>query len=86
MSEAGSLLIGDTPALVIAERAVWRVPVLLTSPSRGVIGTVGAVDVDAQIGEVLADKALGRQILERVVVIRPKDRMQPGPTPAGSYP
>jgi len=64
VSEVGNLLVGDTPALVIAERAVWRVPVLLTSPSRGVIGVVGAVDVDAQSGQVLADEALGRRILE----------------------
>ncbi len=64
VSEVGNLLIGDTPALVIADRAVWRVPVLLTSPSRGVIGTVGSVDVDAQTGEILADETLGRRILK----------------------
>jgi hypothetical protein len=64
VSEVGNLLIGDTPALVIADRAVWRVPVLLTSPSRGVIGVVDSVDVDAQSGEILADADLGRQILK----------------------
>ena len=64
VSDVGNLLIGDTPALMIADRAVWRVPVLLTSPSRGVIGTVGSVDVDAQTGEILADEALGRHILK----------------------
>jgi len=64
VSEVGNLLVGDTPALVIAERAVWRVPVLLTSPSRGVIDVVGSVDVDAQSGQVLANEALGRRILE----------------------
>jgi hypothetical protein len=64
VSEVGNLLICDTPALVIGNRAVWRVPVLLTSPSRGVIGVVGSVDVDAQSGEILADADLGRQILK----------------------
>jgi hypothetical protein len=64
VSEVGNLLVGDAPKLVITDRAVWRVPVLLTSPSRGVVGIVGSVDVDAQSGEVLADEALGRRILE----------------------
>jgi len=64
VSDVGNLLIGDTPTLVIADRAVWRVPILLTSPSRGVIGIVGSVDVDAQTGKVLADEALGRRILK----------------------
>ena len=61
---------GDTPTLVIAERAVWRVPVLLTSPSRGVIGTVGSVDVDAQSGELIADETLGLRLLEDAATIR----------------
>lgn len=64
ISEVGNLLMGDTPTLVIAERAVWRVPVLLTSPSRGVVGTVGSVDVDAQSGELMADETLGLRLLE----------------------
>jgi hypothetical protein len=64
VSEVGNLLVGDTPALVIADRAVWRVPVLLTSPTRGGIGIVGSVDVDAQSGEILADEALAQRILE----------------------
>ena len=64
VSEVGNLLIGDTPALVIADRAAWRVPVLLTSPSCGIVGTIGSVDVDAQTGEVLADEALGQRILK----------------------
>jgi hypothetical protein len=64
VSEVGNLLMGDAPALVIGERAVWRVPVLLTSPSQGIIGTVGSVDVDAQSGQVLGDETLGKRILQ----------------------
>ena len=63
VSEVGNLLIGDTPTLVIADRAVWRVPVLVTSPSRGVVGGAGSVDVDARSGEVLVDEAVGQRIL-----------------------
>jgi hypothetical protein len=63
ISEVGNLLIGDTPALVIGQRTAWRVPALLTSPARGVIGQVGAVDVDAGTGEVLTDPQLTHDLL-----------------------
>jgi hypothetical protein len=56
---------GDDPALVIAERVVWRVPVLLTSPERGVIGQVGTVDVDAQTSDVLSSAELIQELIER---------------------
>jgi hypothetical protein len=62
VGEVGNLLMGDAPALVIGQRTVWRVPVLLTSPSRGVIGQVGAVDVDATSGQVLADSQVAQEI------------------------
>ena len=62
VSEVGNLLMGDAPALVIGQRTVWRVPVLLTSPSRGVIGQVGAVDVDVTTGQVLADSKATQEI------------------------
>ena len=63
ISEVGNLLIGDTPSLVIGQRTAWRVPALLTSPTRGVIGQVGAVEVDAGTGEVLTDPQLTHDLL-----------------------
>lgn len=63
VSAVGNLLIGDTPSLVISQRTVWRVPALLTSPTRGVIGQVGTVDVDAVTGEVLTDPQLTQDLL-----------------------
>ncbi len=33
VSEVGNLMVGGDPALVIADRVVWRAPVLLTSSS-----------------------------------------------------
>lgn len=74
VSEVGNLLLGDTPALVIADRTVWRVPVLLTSPEYGVLGQVGVVDVDAQTGDVLSDAQTLRELIER-------GRQLVGPTP-----
>ena len=64
-SEVGNLLLGDVPSLIIAERAVWRVPVLLTSPEYGVVAQVGTVDVDAQTGDVLADTELIQELVKR---------------------
>jgi hypothetical protein len=65
VSEVGNLLLGDTPSLVITDRAVWRVPVLLTSPEIGVVGQVGTVDVDAQTGDVLANAELIEDLIKR---------------------
>jgi hypothetical protein len=65
VSEVGNLMIGGDPALVIADRAVWHVPVLLTSPARSIIGPIGAVDVDAETGEILFDSELSQELIER---------------------
>lgn len=56
--EIGDRLLGGTPSLVIGERTVWRVPALLTSATRGVLGAVGAVDVDAVSGQLLTEPPL----------------------------
>ncbi len=77
VSEVGNLLLGDDPALVIADRTVWRVPVLLTSPERGVVGRIGTVDVDATTGEVLSDDELIQELIERG---RQAARSAPPPT------
>jgi hypothetical protein len=66
VSEVGNLLMGDAPALVIGQRTVWRVPVLLTSPSRGVIGQVGTVDVDTTSGELLTDPLVTQELVTHV--------------------
>ena len=49
-----SYLIGaEQPTLVETDRFVWRVPVALTYPDRGIVGQVGSIDVDAETGELL---------------------------------
>lgn len=50
-------MLGDTPSLVIAERVVWRVPILFTATHVGPVGTIGSVDVDVESGEVLPETA-----------------------------
>lgn len=44
---------GDEPSLIFNnQRLVWRVPIMFTSPTRGMLGQVGVLDVDALTGEI----------------------------------
>ena len=74
LDKVGNLLHGGEPELVLAEHVYWRVPVLLSTPSRGLLGQVGAIRVDAQTGEVLATDDMLKDIAEhaqRLVVSSP---------------
>ena len=64
LSEVGTGIGADEPTLILSnKRVVWRVPVFLALPGLGRLGQVGEIDVDAQTGEVLADRsALNRMI------------------------
>jgi hypothetical protein len=55
ISEVSNQLCGDTPDLHVGERLCWSVPVVLTSPVKGMMGHVGEILVDANTGELLAD-------------------------------
>jgi hypothetical protein len=57
IQEISSQLGGGAPDLMVGERLCWSVPVLLTSPAKGIIGRVGEIQVDATTGEILADAA-----------------------------
>lgn len=63
VSEVANMMGGGQPKLVINKRAFWRVPVVLTSSTRGVVGQVGSVDVDAETGELSVDEALKEHML-----------------------
>lgn len=41
------------PSLVIQDKPVWRFPVYFNYPHLGEIGTLGAIEVDAQTGQVI---------------------------------
>lgn len=62
-SEVANMMGGAQPKLVINKRTIWRVPVVLTSSARGVVGQVGSVDVDAETGELFVDEALKESML-----------------------
>ncbi|HEY66993.1 MAG TPA: hypothetical protein G4N97_01815, partial [Thermoflexia bacterium] len=64
LEKVGNLLHGGSPALFLTDRIYWRVPVILSTPSRGQIGQVGNVDVDAETGEMIVDDKLLEDISE----------------------
>src|ERR1700682_457297 len=56
LERVSNLLLADEPTLVSEEgKWFWRVPIDLTFPSRGRVGSVGELDVDVQNGSVLFD-------------------------------
>jgi hypothetical protein len=59
-------LSGEAPDLVIdGEQVLWRVPVVLYLTSKGRVGQVGAIDVDARTGQLLITPALIEDIERR---------------------
>lgn len=67
LERVSNLLLADEPELVqvSTDRWVWRVPVDLTLPSRGRVGRVGEVEVDARYGEIRYSEELLVQIADR---------------------
>jgi hypothetical protein len=55
-SEVSNQLRAESPDLSVGECLRWSVPVVLTSPARGVVGRVGEILVDATTGELIVDK------------------------------
>lgn len=52
-NEIADLLHGGSPTLVVrAEGTYWRVPVILSTKSFGPIGSVGAIDVHVETGNL----------------------------------
>ena len=64
LSEISTQLLAETPVLNVGERLCWSVPVVLTSPAKGVLGQVGQVLVDATTGELLVDEDLVQRMTE----------------------
>jgi len=64
ISEIGNLLYGGEPTLSIGERICWHVPILLAFPDTGLVGQVGALDVDVESGAVLTDAEQLKEIAD----------------------
>ena len=65
LENVGNLLRAESPELVLGDQLVWRLDVALTSPTRGWIGSVGRLEVDATTGEILANETLAQEIIPR---------------------
>ena len=53
LDEVSYLMGAEKATLAETDRLVWRVPVSLSYPSYGVVGQVGAIDVDTENGTLL---------------------------------
>lgn len=53
LANVGNLLGAENPELIIKDKLMWRVDVILTSPTRGHLGKVGSLCLDAVTGEAL---------------------------------
>ena len=56
LENVGNLLRAESPELIVSDRLTWRVEVALTSPTKGRVGWVGRLFLDATTGQVLADE------------------------------
>ena len=57
------LMGGESPTLLLADQQVlWRVPIMMTYPSYGRLGTVGAIDVSAETGKMLISDSTIREL------------------------
>ncbi len=74
-NEISYLMGGRDPELIMADPIVWHVPVVLTFPNHGAVGTVGAVDVNAESGELLTSPALIEEITRNAQALA--DRFSP---------
>ena len=63
--EISYLMRGGEPSMVIADRIYWRVPVFLTFPGHGSVGSVGDIDVDVETGQLRVTPELIAEIQQR---------------------
>lgn len=72
VSEVGNMLIGGRPRLIVSQPTVWRVPIVLGSSERGLLGEVASLDVDVETGELLITETSEQEILAYAqALIRP---------------
>jgi hypothetical protein len=65
LNEISYMMHAGEPLLVLADSVCWRVPIILSQTSRGDVGEVGAIDVDAQTGHLHVSPQLIAEINAR---------------------
>lgn len=66
VTEISTQLRSEPPDLVVGDSLRWSVPVVLTSPVRGVVAKVGEIQVDGTTGELLIDEEAVRRMTDDV--------------------
>lgn len=56
---------GDPTLILTNDTLVWRVPIVLTMPSRGAVGMVGFLDVNARTGSLIVPSYFIEQVEAR---------------------
>lgn len=69
LSEISYMMHAGDPTLVLADRILWRVPVVLSQTSRGDVGEVGHIDVDIETGQLLVTPQIVAEIETRAAAI-----------------
>jgi hypothetical protein len=69
LNDISYMMHAGTPQLVLADRILWRVPVVLSQASRGDIGQVGQIDVDVETGQLLVTPQLVSEIETRAAAL-----------------
>jgi len=80
LKNVGNLLRAESPELVLGDQLTWRVGVVLTSPTRGRVGRVGWLEIDATTGDVAADDALAQEIITRARALAAEQLQRPPST------
>jgi predicted DNA-binding antitoxin AbrB/MazE fold protein len=69
LDEISYLLGGEQPSLIREECLYWRVPVTLSFPSHGRVGTVGTIDVNAESGDLMITATIIDEITENARIL-----------------
>ena len=65
LNEISYMMHAGEPTLVVADSIYWRVPVILSTVSRGDIGEVGTINVNAQTGQLITAPQLITEVTDR---------------------
>jgi len=55
LENVGNLLRAESPELIVGEPLVWRVDIVLTSPTKGWVGRLGRLEMNATTADILTD-------------------------------
>jgi len=65
LNEISYMLHAGEPDLILRDLICWRVPVVLSLTSRGDVGEVGAIDVNAETGQLYSNPQLIEEVSAR---------------------